>query len=218
MADQESQPLEIPGQNPQEEKDNLFPLVCDICKEKNLTTNLHFVTCLRCSQIYCVHFASSIDPSNCTQCCSDVTMTDQTIVKKTEHYNEDTDKVYTKTSKARQIQFSGLDWLFYQRRIRDLNDTELALALEYHRGIYNAMIFERDQRRAEYAHRNAGKKLSFPNTASAVTKTTTTTKKTKTIKATATSSPMANIAALLQELIKQGKTKEEIMSILGGRK
>lgn len=144
-------------------------------------------------------------------------MTDQTITKKTEHYNEETDKTYTKTSKARQIQFSGLDWLFYQRRINDLNDTELLLAIEYHRSIYNSMMYERDKRRADYAHRNAGKKIIFPTSSSAnVTEVTTTkVKKTRTVKASKPDQTMANVAALLEVLVKQGKSKEEILALLG---
>lgn len=164
-----------------------------------------------------MHFASSVDPANCANCCSQVTMTDQTIYKKTEHYNEETDKTYSTTSKARQIQFSGLDWLFYQRRITDLNDTELLLAIEYHRAIYNSMMYERDKRRAEYAHRNTGKKITFPNTSSGnVTEVTTTKiKKTKTVKATKPDVAMANISSMLELLIKQGKSKDEILALLG---
>lgn len=201
---QQSPSLQIPATD-------LFPTICQVCREQNLIQQIHLVLCLRCNREYCIHFASTVDPSCCSKCCFDVTMTDETIYKKTEHYNEELDKVYTKTSKARQIKFGGLDWLFYQRRIKDLNDTELLLAIEYHHAIYTAMVYERDQRRAEHAHRNAGKKITFAHSANVTSETTT--KRTKTVKATAPDAAAANIKALLEVLIKQGKTPQEIMAM-----
>lgn len=198
--------------------ETLFQKVCNVCKEENLIKQTYLATCGKCGEVYCVHFASTVDPSFCTGCCSDIVMTDQTIYKKTEHYNEETDKVYTKSSRARQIQFSGLDWLFYQRQIDRLTDTELALAIEYHRAIYNSMMFERDQRRAEYAHRNANK-IIIPTSKSSVTEVTTTkVKKTRTVKASSPTQAAANVAALLEVLVKQGKSKEEILAMLGVKK
>lgn len=198
---------------------NLFPTICIKCKEQNLIQKAHIVLCSRCNTYFCIHFASSIDPSFCADCCHAVEMMEQTVYKKSEHYNEDKDKVYTKTSKARQIQFSGLDWLFFQRRIEQITDLELELAIEYHRGLYNFMMFERDKRRAEHAHRNAGKKLIIPTSnQNVVTSTTTKVKKTRTIKSLSPEAKVAALKTIIENLMKQGKTQAEIMSLLSGQK
>lgn len=205
--------MDQPLPNDQTEVDS-FPLVCEVCKEKNLSTSIDTISCLRCNKITCFHMISPVDPAYCNECVIDVQMTEQTIYKKTEHYNEETDKTYVKSSKARQIQFTGLDWLFFNRRINTLSDTELLLAIEYHQAIYHSMMYEREKRRVDYFHRNAGKKVIIKTT-SAETTTETTIKKSRTIKPDSTTKAQANLKALLEMLIKQGKTPAEIMQMMG---
>ena len=205
-----------PQQN--EQAESAFPLVCELCKEKNLTETVYHATCPKCEQVFCLHFASPVDPAFCRECCIDVAMTEQIIHKKTEHYNEETDRVYTRTSKARQIQFSGLDWLFFNRRISSLSDTELLLAIEYHQTIYHGMMYERERRKVEYFHRNAGKKVVIKTSDGAtVSNTETVVKKSRTIKPETRTKMETNLKALLDQLLKQGKSPQEILAMLGAK-
>lgn len=194
---------------------NLFPTVCEECKEKNLTEKVYLEECPECNGTYCHHFASGVDPAICINCCSKVEMTEQIVTKTVEHYHEETDTVTTKKSTARQIKFDGFHWLFFQRRIEQMDDKELLLSIEYHRAIYNAMMLERDKRRVEYFHRNAGKKFVVPVSGVSSTETTTTkVRKTRVIKPEVAA---AGLKMLLEQLLKQGKTQEEIMKLLGAK-
>lgn len=186
--------------------------ICELCSEKNLTDIVSFNNCKECGRIYCLHFASNIDPAYCTECLHDVSIKEETIVKRQEHYNSQTEKVYTRTRKARRVSIGGLHWLFRSRKIHTLTDFELDLAIEYHRAILSEMLLERDQRRAEYAHRNRGKGLPIilnPGESNTVTTEETTIKKTRIRQATK-ADPAAMMQAAMEQLLKMGMTPEMI--------
>lgn len=198
-----------------EDTSTLFSSVCGVCKHKNLTENAHLLHCEKCKELYCIHFTSVIDPRFCVGCLSKVEMTEQTIYKKSEHYNEDTDKLYTRTQKARQISFSGLDWLFYNRKISTLSDEELLLAIEYHRAIYNAMLYEREKRRIEHFHRNKDRQIKIPISSGTVTSgATTTVKKTKIVRPKQDKPADVQLRAILEQMLKAGVKPETLVKML----
>jgi len=194
-----------------------FPKVCFLCKEANLCNQIPINQCGRCGSTYCTHFASGVDPQYCKDCCKDVEMTTQNVSVTREKYNPETDQLTTKIHKYKSIKFSGLDWLFYQRKITEMSDQELSLAIEYHQTLYMGMINERDKRRVEYFHRNAGKKFVIRdangndlNTIS----TETTVKKTRTVKPREKSGSEVNLIAGLQSLMKGGMSPDQILAAL----
>ena len=196
-----------------------FPKICMPCKETNLTQDIqeHLLTCPGCGQVYCVHFASSVDPAMCKDCCHDVEMTVTTEVVKREHYNEELDTNYVRTHKYRSVKFTGLDWLFFNRKINTLTDTELSLAIEYHQAMASSMLYERDKRKAEYFHRNAGKHVIIKTSTGDVishTKTTTTVKRSQTTRSHVKTEAEINLAAQLDKMLKGGLTIEQIMGML----
>lgn len=194
--------------------------LCEVCIEDNLISKVGIIRCERCHESFCIHFASSIDPQSCCFCLHDVSVTVDTIHKTTEHYNEETDTVTTKTRKAKSIKLGGMHWLFVQRKIRDLSDAELEVAIEYHHAIHDGMILERDQRRIEHFHRNAGKKFVPPTSVTSGTETTETviTKKTRTTKIKTPNAPEINATAVLQSLLKSGMSLEQIAKMIAGKK
>ena len=118
--------------------------ICMVCREKNLTDQVVFNNCLKCNEVYCLHFASTIDPAYCTNCLHDVQITEEVITKTETHYNEQTDTLITRTRKAKRVTLGGMHWLFQARKISMMTDLELGLAIEYHGDIQRAMILERD--------------------------------------------------------------------------
>jgi hypothetical protein len=194
-----------------------FPKICVICKEKNLIEEIHFLSCTTCNDIYCVHFASGVDPINCAKCLNDVQMTEETRTEKREHYNEDLDRVISRTSRYRNVQFTGLDWLFFNRKIHTLTDTELSLAIEYHQAIYQSMIYEREKRKIEHFHRNAGKtytvRVSTGDTKT-FTKETTTVRKTRTVKTGSPETQQIQLKSMLEAMLKSGLSPTDIAKLV----
>ncbi len=189
---------------------------CRNCQVSNLIEDVKIARCVRCNSIYCIHFASSIDPAYCVECLSDISLHKEIVTKEYIHekYDEETDQVMTTTYKrrAKSIKLEGLDWLFVQRKIVSMRDEELELAIEYHREILNAMLAEREDRKAKFLHRYAGVKVNTEgvNIDSASTLTTTT-KRTRTIsstKATATAN------SLMQSMLAGGMNAAALLKLL----
>jgi hypothetical protein len=201
----------------QEEIHLEYPKICDVCKEQNLTCSImeHVLTCPGCSSAYCIHFASSVDPAICKDCCHDVVMTETVESVKRETYNKETDSVTVRSHKYRSIKFSGLDWLFFTRKINTLSDLELDIAIEYHFTIYNSMMYEREKRRIEYYHRNAGKHVPIRTSSAEVVSSVTSVKSSKTTKPRNTTSKEVNAASLVAELLQKGATPAQILAALG---
>lgn len=179
--------------------------ICTVCKEQNLIQEVHFITCPRCTGLFCVHYASGVDMAYCNDCCVCVELTDQIITRIDTHKSEDGLKTYETKSKARQLIFTGLDWLFYQRKINTLSDAELALAVEYHHAIHGSMVMERDKRKIEYFHRNAGKQIRI-STGEAITeeKTSTTISSKKTTRTVKQKTSDVELKAMIEQLMKSG--------------
>lgn len=193
-----------------------FPKICGDCKGKNLIEYVHLVVCERCKESYCVHFASSVDPQYCEECCNRVEMTEETIHKTTEHYNEDKKKFYTRSQKARQIKFSGEDWLFVSRRFSTLNDTERLLDIEYHQACLSQLLYDRERARQARFHRNAGKPTpAAPLMPDGTVKVETKVKRTRTVSADKTARSLQTLMGILAAMKAQGKTDEEIIKLLG---
>jgi hypothetical protein len=204
---------------PKEERvlEPLDNIVCDICFEKNLTEDIHIQSCVSCGDSYCVHNSSKVDPTHCIQCLKDISI-DISIIRKTSiHSNHETGQTYIRSRKARQIKLGGQHWLFAQRRITDMNDEDLLLAIEYHRGMYDSLIYEREKRRAENFHRNANKVFKVPTSATGTILSSSTVKKTKTIKAAQPAVTETNTASLFEALLKQGFTKEQLIAMAMGK-
>lgn len=200
----------LPLNDSRAESDPLEPLdniVCDECLEKDLTENIHIQRCTHCNDEYCIHHTSVIDPAQCEQCCSDVKVEISTIKK----VIIDSKMGHIRSRKARQIKLGGLHWLFAQRKIQEMGDDDLIRAIEYHRAIYDSLIFEREKRRAETFHRNANKPFKVPTS-------TTTVKTVKTIKTVKAAPAAPDLTVLLEQLKKAGFTKEQIMAMAMGKK
>lgn len=194
---------------------HLTSTVCDTCLELNLTTK-SAIACARCEQAFCLHFASTVDAQYCVNCLSDISVTKQVITKTYEHKNQETGQTTFYRRRARDIKISGLDWLFSQRKIAELADVELDLAIEYHRNILNLMIAEQEQRRNAKMHRYAGVKVIVAPSTTLVTDTTqTTVKKTRTVSKT---KAQEQLAALLKSLMASGMTPDMIAALAKGKK
>lgn len=201
------------------QKQDLDVKICSICRERNLTDQTSFNNCSKCSIVYCLHYASTIDPQYCTDCLHDVVVKEEVITKTETHYNEEKDQLYTRTRKAKRTTIGGMHWLFAARKISTLNDLELDLAIEYHRDYLNQMLYERDERRSQKAHRNLGK--SLPVSFSSVGETSTIeVKKTRVKQATKANDPAAMLLQALKTLQGTGLSQEDIikMAIKGAKK
>lgn len=189
---------------------------CRNCQVANLSEDVRIARCKRCSSIYCVHFASSIDPAFCVECLSNVTLNKEIITKTYthEHYDEETDTTTTTEYKrrAKSIRLEGLDWLFIQRKIVQMRDEELELAIEYHREILHAMLAEREDRKAKFLHRYAGVKPST-ETVNIDGSTTTTVKKTRTISSTKAA---ATASSVLESMLNSGTDAATLLKMLEG--
>lgn len=192
--------------------------VCVACRELNLTDQVTFNNCKGCGQVYCLHYASTIDPAYCTECLHDVTVKEETIVKTQESYNPESDKIYSRTRRAKKITLGGMHWLFQTRKIDTLTDLELDLAIEYHRDILNQMLLEREERRIQKFHRNRGKGLPVRFDQGSVTETTlnteTVTKKVK-VRQSVKADPMAVLQAAMAALKNAGLSPEAIAKMAG---
>jgi len=198
---------------PEPEVPALHELVCDVCIEKNLSERCT-IECMRCGQIFCLHYASNVDACYCVNCMSDVSVTKQVITKTYESTGQDGEKHFYRR-RARQITIGGLDWLFTQRKIPDYSDAELDLTIEYHRARLELLLSENEKRRAEKMHRYANVKVILPSTSGTATTTTTTVKKTRTI---SKNKQQEQLTALLKSLQAQGMSVAAIAAALGGEK
>jgi hypothetical protein len=208
---------ESPEQSIEETEKHISSNVCDVCLNDNLLQKVGIAYCPRCRFPYCMHYASKVDGQYCVDCMSEISMLKEVITKtyEHEHYDEEKDDVIvTKYSRrARRIEITGLDWLFAQRKIKDLTDAELDMSIEYHRALQSAMLLEAEERRNAKAHRYAGVKVVIP------TQSTTTTQATsKKTTVTSSTKQTAKLSALMQSLMQQGFTAEQLSSMLGGKK
>lgn len=102
------------------------------------------INCLRCDKPYCEKHVSKIDPRFCQECLKDVI-----IIQTNQLYNgveemlvidphgERPDTVVKIPYKTRykQITLKGTDWLFAEIWIQSLSDTQLTVALQWHKAI-----------------------------------------------------------------------------------
>jgi hypothetical protein len=190
--------------------------VCDTCIGDNLLKDCGVRKCARCTNPFCIHFASKVDPlTYCLSCLSTIELTRSVVTKTYEHYNESTDVTTSYSRKAREIHLAGEDWLFAQRRIHTLSDAELDMVVEYHRQYLNLLCADQERRRAEKAHRYAGKTFIInPGTATVSTTKTTTTKTTSQVKM---NKQKEQASALMQQLLGT-MTLEQLQAALLGKK
>lgn len=194
------------------EEAHIASLVCECCLELNLTTK-SVIRCARCESAFCFHFASNIDAQYCVNCMSEMSVSKSVITKTYEHVNPETGGVSFYRRKAREIKIEGLDWLFAQRKIKELSDVELDMSIEYHRNTYSLMIAESEKRRNDKMHRFAGVRVRIPtpSTTTVTNGTTTTVKKTRTVSKT---KGTEQLAALLSSLQSQGMSMQDILKAL----
>ena len=194
------------------EEAHIAHLVCDVCLELNLTTK-SVIKCARCEQAFCFHFASNIDAQYCVNCMSEMSVARSVITKTYEHKNDETGVTSFYRRKAREIKIDGLDWLFAQRKISELADVELDMAIEYHRNICSLMMAESERRRNEKMHRYAGIKvhIATPSTTKITEGTTTTVKKTRTVSKDKASE---SAAAILASMMAKGMNIQDILKAI----
>ena len=216
MSD-EKDPVSAEVQNDGDGPEVLGSHCCDVCIADNLLKNSGIRQCARCMNSYCIHYASKIDPlMYCVSCMSEMTLTRSVVSKTTEHYNEQTDVTTRYTRKAREIKLEGEDWLFSQRKIRDLSDPELDMVIEYHRQYLMLLCDEQERRRMEKMHRHAGVKFTIPTgTATSSTTTTTTTTKKTVVK---TDKAKEKAQALIAQLLGAGMSLEQLQATLLNKK
>jgi hypothetical protein len=195
--------------------------ICAICNSQNLVQSTYLNQCNApgCSNVYCLHFASPIDPHICLYCLSDVVCTEEIGRSTHSHKNDDTGITHSYTRRYKSIKFSGLDWLFQQRKISSLNNTELQVAIEYHRAILNGMIFEREHRREEQLHRNKNKGTQMPDIlAGSQIKASNTTIKVKKTRTTSIKNPaevQSQVADIIAKLSAKGVSLDALAGMLG---
>jgi hypothetical protein len=186
-------------------------IVCLQCTEENLTDKIFLAHCTDCNRLYCRHRASVVDSNYCSDCLSDVTLTVEKIHVVETVVSPKTGNSYTKTQTGRRITLGGAQWLFHQRRIKDLTEDELELTIQYHFTTYIGLIKERDQRKAEHMRRNAKKlyKVSEPLVPAPTSSTTKTT--TKTTKTTKPIGHSAKIQAMMAQMAAMGLSAEDLL-------
>lgn len=204
----------------QEGSEVLGSHVCDTCTGDNLLKSIGILKCAKCRNPFCIHFASKYDPAHfCVSCGSEIELSSSIVTKEYKHerYDEETDTISTTmyTRRAKEYKLAGETWMFNQRRVRDLTDAELDIAIEFHRQYLQLLCADQDRRRAEKAHRNAGVKFQMPSGITSTTSTVVETKKTTVVK---TDKAKAQAAAAFSVLLAQGMTMEDIMKALGGIK
>lgn len=188
-------------------------LVCETCFNDNLLKAVGVLKCEKCDKIFCIHFASRIDPRYCVNCMSDASLTVEEIRVIRERYDEQKDKVIKYIRKATKYTIDGNDWMFAQRRIKQLTDPELELALEFHRGLCSLILQEAEARKAEKKHKLAGVKVIHnPIGSTTVTSSTTTHKTVK----TSSTKQSAAVSALYQMMLAKGLTPEQIATMVKG--
>ena len=201
-----------PPQNAEPEEAHIAALVCEVCLELNLTTK-SVIKCARCEQAFCFHFASNIDAQYCVNCMSEISIAKSQITKTYGHKNDETGVTSFYRRRAREIKIDGLDWLFAQRKISELADVELDMAIEYHRNICSLMMAESERRRNEKMHRYAGIKVNIPtpSTTTVHEGTTTTVKKTRTVSKDKASE---SAAAILASMMAKGMNIQDILKAI----
>jgi hypothetical protein len=215
ITEEEATSTDIPLTLPQEvesEEAHIAALVCDVCLELNLTTK-SVIRCAKCEQAFCFHFASNIDAQYCVNCMSEMSISKSIVTKTYEHKNDETGAISFYRRKARDIKIEGLDWLFAQRKINELADVELDMAIEYHRNICSLMMAESERRRNEKMHRYAGinVKIPTPSTTTVTEGTTTTVKKTRTVSKDKASE---SAAAILASMMAKGMNIQDILKAI----
>jgi hypothetical protein len=192
--------------------------VCSVCLSDNLLRSVGIRRCARCMEPFCLHSASIYDAvCYCTYCFNDLTIERSVLTKTTEIRDEGTNillRAYNR--KAVRTTLGGADWLFEQRRINDMSDEELIVAIEYHRQDLNLLITEQDRRRAEKAHRLAAKRIQLAPT----TKISVTEKETKQVTAPkakngASTKKLEQAQALIALLLNK-MSPEDLAKRLGG--
>jgi hypothetical protein len=167
--------------------------------------------------IFCIHFASNIDPAYCTECLSDITLHKEIVTKTYVHesYDEKTDTMHQTEYKrrAKSIKLEGMSWLFAQRKIAQMSDESLELSIEYHREILNGLLTERADRQAKFMHRFAGVKMPAPTSVDGATTSSTEVKRTKTISSTKAT---ANANAVIQSMMNSGMDAAALLKMLEG--
>jgi len=204
--------------------------LCNECMEANLLQEgvvETFRDCPTCGESFCPHAVSHLDPKYCIFCCNDFqfTSTDETITREVK--DEDGSITSKKSFRVRHMTLGGDHYLLYNRAITVMSNVELECGIEYHRGILNGMIREREDRRIAYAHRNKGKTAGNENApildmdangAARFTLSSAPLKRTRTLKVKAVADSeekkKAKAALLIQQLIDRGMTPERFAQLM----
>lgn len=208
MEDPTTQPSES---QPETEEQHISSQVCDVCLKDNLLQKVGIIYCGRCKSPFCLHFASKIDVQYCVSCFSEMTLTREDVRKIIERYDVETDTIKKYSRKARRVLLEGEAWLFAQRQIKELDEAEQDMVIEYHRQLLQLLLNEREERKVKKMHRFKSVKIGV----SSVTSNTTTTTTTKKTSKTSSTTTQAKVSAIVGALLAKGKTMDEIAKLLG---
>jgi len=130
------------------ENETSLPKTCEVCTNDNLLKSVGIKKCIRCSALYCIHFASLIDGNEyCVDCLSDLTLLKGEEVYKRVDYDLVAEKERVVRRRATILKINGLDYLFMQRRNATMSDAELELKIECYKEQVISMILEREERK-----------------------------------------------------------------------
>jgi len=148
---------------------------CERCTNDNLLKNVGIRKCTRCTQLYCIHFASLLEGNEyCVECLSDLTLLKNEEVYSRKDYDLLADKERIVRRRATTYKIGGLDYLFAQRRNAAMSDAELELKIEYFREQTTSMIIEREERKIKKSHEKTIKIGATTTTTTVSTSTGTT--------------------------------------------
>lgn len=141
------EPENPPPQNSEAEEQKEVN-TCEVCTTDNLLKAVGIKRCLKCNDLYCFHFCSTIDPDNyCVDCLNDLTLLKNEEVYKREDWDLESDRVKRIIRRARTFKIGGTDFLFAQRMNSQISDAELELKIEYFKEQVSHMIMEREERK-----------------------------------------------------------------------
>lgn len=128
--------------------------ICARCDRKDETK-----VCLRCSIVFCQHFASPTDYRYCGNCLADFTIKETIMEKIIDRQKSDGTYTHSRKFLARHIKLEGTDWLFAIGLISDKSDEELDSEIEYHKANVDLLLQEREARKLERIKKLASIKL-----------------------------------------------------------
>ena len=178
-----------------------------VCEECDHSDTAATKSCERCGISYCAHFASTVDARYCSNCFTDMKVTETIEVKTTIYENANGEEITRKRQIGKSLRLEGTDWLFANTQISLLSDEEIRTSVEYHRNIARIMLLEIEERHTEKLNKLSKVKLNLKQIDGNATKATRVPKPAKT-------EAQKNQAVIAKALA--GLTPEQLAQVLAG--